>query len=206
MESTLKKPKRNPKKTTLYKENFVKPLYHGLEIALDDFLEWKPEIIDNWKNEWKNNKIESIKQRMDKKHWYIQKIIERAFIKTRYFQEGNDLLSEAKIILEDTNTVRIPDLAYFTNQQIIDGKNGLNPVPAFIIEIVSTFDQLNSYEQKLREYFQCGVQCVWLIFPIYKEVKVYTSIRNCMICLENDLCSASPALHEFELICDKIFE
>jgi Uma2 family endonuclease len=204
MEATLEK--RKTAKTTLQKEKYVKPLYHGLEMSIEDFLDWKPEIVDNWKNELINSKIVSSEEKMKQSEAFILKNINRVFCNTIYWKNGGELFSELKFKINSLETVRIPDLCFMNSEEILKAKIKTNIIPSFIIEIVSTFDQSNGYEQKLREYFQCGVQCVWLIFPIYKEVKVYTSIRNCTICLENDICSAAPALPEFELICDKIFE
>jgi hypothetical protein len=49
------------------------------------------------------------------------------------------------------------------------------------------------------------LKIVWLIFPEEKEVHVYTSRREVKICIENDICSASPILPEFEIGVDKLF-
>ncbi len=206
MEATISKTKRKILKPKLLKEKYIKPLYHGLEMSMDDFLEWQPAIVDHWKNELQNNKVLSTEEKMKQSEAYILKNISRAFTNTLYWKKGGDLFSELNFKIESIETIRIPDLCYLNHDEILNARNKKNIIPTFIIEVVSTYDNSNGYEQKLREYFECGVQCVWLIYPIYKEVKVYTSIRNCMICLENDICSAAPALPEFEIVCDKIFE
>ncbi|MFN0050090.1 MAG: Uma2 family endonuclease [Cytophagales bacterium] len=188
------------------KEKFVKPLYSGLEMDLEEYQVWKPDIIDSWKYELIDGKLEANEEKMKQKEAFILKNITRNFSKTIYWQNGGELFSEMRFKSNISNTVRIPDLCFLSESQIIDAKNEINIVPSFIIEIVSTFDQTNGYEQKLREYFQNGVQCLWLIYPIFKEVKVYTSIRDIKICLEQDICSASPALPDFELVTEQIFE
>ena len=69
----------------------------------------------------------------------------------------------------------------------------------FAIEIISLHDKINEFETKLKEYFANGVQVVWQIIPLSETVKVYTSVKNVQICQGNDVCSAAPALPNFQM-------
>jgi Uma2 family endonuclease len=78
-------------------------------------------------------------------------------------------------------------------------------IPEFVIEIISVNDTVGEVEAKLNEYFKAGVRVVWLIFIEEQAIEIYTSRRNVTICLENDICSASPVLPDFEISVADIF-
>ncbi len=69
-----------------------------------------------------------------------------------------------------------------------------------MIEILSESDNINKVEEKVTEYFKAGVKVIWHIFPDLKMVYVYTSRRNVKVCLEDDICSTSPVLPDFEIV------
>lgn len=78
-------------------------------------------------------------------------------------------------------------------------------VCSFVAEVISKNDQINEVEEKLQEYFDNGVQVVWVIFPKLKQVKVYHSIRDITVCFGDDVCSAAPVLPDFQITVNEIF-
>ena len=102
--------------------------------------------------------------------------------------------------------LRRPDIAYLTKNQVQLGKNGEDVIPEFIIEIISGTDNINKVEEKITEYFKSGVKVVWNIMPEQQLVYVYTSRKSVKICNENDICSASPVLKDFEISVNSIFQ
>lgn len=101
--------------------------------------------------------------------------------------------------------MRRPDIAYFTKEQIQQGRNGEDVIPAFVVEILSETDQAYRIEEKLTEYFRAGIQVVWNIFPEQQVVYMYTSRKNVTICLEDDICSAAPVLPDFSISVNTLF-
>jgi Uma2 family endonuclease len=97
-------------------------------------------------------------------------------------------------------------MAVFTKAQIEQAREGELPVPIFVIELVSMSDKFDYYDTKLEEYFSVGVQTVWLISPAQKKVRVFTSPKEVKICTDNDLCSAAPALPDFTITPNQLFE
>jgi len=65
--------------------------------------------------------------------------------------------------------------------------------------VVSSNDQINDIKLKLKEYFKHGVRVVWLIMPEQDMVEVCTSVKDVIICLDDDHCSAKPVLDDFEI-------
>jgi Uma2 family endonuclease len=57
-----------------------------------------------------------------------------------------------------------------------------------------------------KEYFDEGVKVVWQILPYRKIVKVYTSPRQMIVCEAEDMCSATPAVPDFQMTVNQIFQ
>ncbi len=178
------------------------PKYDGLKMSLHDFLDWEREP-DGWKYEWNNGIIEINEESMKSTERMMVFKIMRAFSKTNASQKDDALLPETDCVLLNEQ-VRRPDLAYFTQVQMVESLQGFQPVPAFVIELISPNDKAYKLEQKLDEYFAAGVACVWYIYPNLKQVNVYTSRTAVKICLDKTPCSAAPAL-DFTMTPNEIF-
>jgi Uma2 family endonuclease len=141
---------------------------------------------------------------MKQQQWYVYKILNSLFITKGYHQLGT-LMAEPDVMFTGIQ-MRRPDIAYLTKVQIRQGRiNQEYVIPEFVIEIISVNDTVGEVEAKLNEYFKAGVRVVWLIFIEEQAIEIYTSRRNVTICLENDICSASPVLPDFEISVADIF-
>lgn len=98
-------------------------------------------------------------------------------------------------------------VAYLTSTQIARTAYGENQVPQFIIEVVSSNDQMNTVADKMGNYRDAGVKVVWLILPNRREVQVFSGekLNRMTVCSDNDLCSAAPALPAFEMTANDVF-
>lgn len=163
---------------------------------------WEPN--DGYKYEW--NKGESIQfVGLKQRHLLIIRTLSRLFTATDAFRHGGALISGQNVMLSD-NQLRRPDFAFFKNEQINNSLSSQDePIPVFIIEVASSPDNAIKVEDKLIEYFKCGVQVVWHVFPENRVVYVYTSRKNVKICTEDDLCSAHPVLPDFKVSVNNLF-
>jgi Uma2 family endonuclease len=50
------------------------------------------------------------------------------------------------------------------------------------------------------------VQAIWWVYPLYKEVYVYTSPKTVIICTDDDVLSAAPALPELTMTVAELFK
>ena len=145
---------------------------------------------------------------MKKKQYYVYTILNKLFVKKGYTEIGT-FMAEPDVMLNGTPPAAIqmikPHIAYFTDEQIQDGRAGIDVIPEFVIEVISETDLIYKVEAKLTEYFKAGVQVVWNIMPEDQVVYVYTSRKNIKVCTEDDICSASPVLPEFEISVNQIF-
>jgi Uma2 family endonuclease len=80
----------------------------------------------------------------------------------------------------DKNLQRRPDIAVVTyrrwpRNQKVPQTNAWDVVPDLAVEVVSPSNTANEIMAKIREYFQAGVRCVWVIYPVEELVYVYQS-------------------------------
>lgn len=169
--------------------------------TLKGFLKWKPE--DRYKYEWNKGKIEKT-YNMKQLEFLILRTLSNLFLRTSFHKRGDCLVPEGDV-LTSPNQLRRPDLAYYTNEQIIRAAQGHNQIPAFIIEIVSPNDNQIQLAAKVQEYFEAGVGVVWLVMPSIKQVHVYKSLKQMEVCINNDVCSASPVLADYQIAVDELF-
>ncbi|MFN4146630.1 MAG: Uma2 family endonuclease [Runella sp.] len=162
--------------------------------TLEEFINWSSN--DGFKYEWNDGQIIKF-EGMKNKHLYLISILYDFFDKTKAKVQRGKLLCEQDIQLSGIQ-LRRPDLAYFSWEQILKSKEE-EQIPQFVIEVISTNDQIIEVKHKLIEYFKNGIKVVWLIYPDEKMVEVYTSIKNITVCTDDDVCSAHPVLDDFEV-------
>jgi len=180
----------------------LKPKYHGKKMSLEEFLDFRPE--DGFKYEWNNGFLEA-RDMIPLSELYIVNNLLRAFQNTSAFKEGGMLFPETVCPISE-GKYRVPDISFLTKAQINEGREGKSPIASLIIELVSENDTINYYNRKLEEYFGAGVKCVWLIFPDSRKVWVFSSPKDVKICTGDDSCSASPAITDFQLSVNQIFQ
>lgn len=171
--------------------------------TLEKFLKWMPE--DGFKYEWNNGTIEKSPKMITQATFFIFKNLNRKFVKTAMFADGGEMIAEAQT-MTSISQLRIPDLAFFTSKQIKLAASGDLQTPDFAIELVSENDKHRKILEKLDEYFNAGIQVVWLISPELRTVYVYRSPVDVEVCRGKKICSAAPALPDFEISVDDIFQ
>ena len=162
--------------------------------TLEEFLTW--ESNDGVKYEWNDGELIKFTG-MRKEQLYIYDVLLDLFLQKSCHKAGT-LVAQQDVMLNGIQ-MRRPDVAYFTKQQVVATRNGKDEIPEFVIEIISSNDQIYQVEKKIIEYFKAGVKVVWNILSEEKVVYDYTSRQNVKICIENDICSAAPVLPDFEL-------
>lgn len=175
---------------------------HQVPQTMEEFMAWEPN--DGYKYEWNDGELIRFES-MKKKHLFLIRTLNRLFASTKAYQRGGELIMEQDVMLTGIQ-MRRPDLAYFSGDQI-DGSATLDqePIPVFVIEIISPTDDAIKVEEKVAEYFQTTVQVVWHIYPVNRVVYIYTSRKNVRICTDQDICSAQPALPDFKISADDLF-
>ena len=174
-----------------------------LPTTLVEFEQWEPN--DGFKYEWNDGELIKF-EKMKRKHLRLLDFLSRLFVKTKAFSEGANLFQAQDVMLTGIQ-LRRPDLAYFTAEQIenSDRENSDEPIPEFVIELISTHDQILAVKEKIGEYFKHGVKVVWLVYPDNQLVEVYTSFKEITVCTDNDICSAKPVVEDFAITVNDLF-
>jgi Uma2 family endonuclease len=100
---------------------------------------------------------------------------------------------------------RSPDLACW-NQLTPEEQEEFPPLcSAFVIELRSQYDALESLQKKMQEYLENEASLGWLIDPLEKKVYIYRP-HAAVVCLENpQTISGEPELPGFTLDLQRIW-
>jgi Uma2 family endonuclease len=105
--------------------------------------------------------------------------------------------------------VRIPDVSFVSWDRIPGEKFPDNPIarliPNLLVEVLSKSNTKREMERKLREYFQAGVQLVWLIDPRTRTAQTYASPHQMKRIDKDGTLDGGAVLPGFKLSLRKLF-
>ena len=78
-------------------------------------------------------------------------------------------------------------------------------MPQFVIEIISTTDQMNLVHEKMEDYRSVGILVIWHVFPKLRTVHEYRG-KHMTILTGDDVCSAEPVIPGFKITVSEIFQ
>jgi Uma2 family endonuclease len=110
-----------------------------------------------------------------------------------------------------TGRKRRPDVAFVSferwpQHRRIPRTDAWEVVPNLAVEVVSRTDSVDSLIDKVAEYFQAGVERVWVVLPSQEQVYIYDSPTSVRILTRTDELSAEPILPNFRLPLVELFE
>jgi Uma2 family endonuclease len=83
------------------------------------------------------------------------------------------------VIRLEPEEIRVPDVAFMSKQRFAGRKLETSAFRELgcdlVVEVISRSNTRREMERKLSDYFAAGVQAVWLVHPINREVVVYSS-------------------------------
>jgi Uma2 family endonuclease len=106
---------------------------------------------------------------------------------------------------------RRPDAAFVSfdrwpQQRRIPRTEAWEVVPNLAVEVVSPSDTIEHVMEKVAEYFQVGVECVWVILPSQEHIYVYESPTSVHILSRQDILHGEPVLPQFQLLVAELFD
>ncbi len=160
---------------------------------------------DLFKYEWVNGLIEKTPRSMDQKQQYLYINLFKFLTELNLAGKASGhLLPEVDTFFLD-KAHRRPDMAYFSDEQCKLMAEEVNQVPKFVVEVISTNDQINRVHKKMKNYRDAEVTVVWHIFPLLEEIHVYNGLTM-NVCSGEMLCSAEPVIPHFKLSVNQIFK
>jgi len=113
------------------------------------------------------------------------------------------------LLNEETKLQRRPDIAFVSYsrwpEDTVDSSAAWNVVPDLAIEVVSPTNSFNEVERKIADYFDSGVQLVWIIEPEIGLVSVFDSPDGSRRLKRTDTLDGGRVLSGFELQLETLF-
>jgi Uma2 family endonuclease len=165
--------------------------------------------FEKWANRQESG-YEYANQKVRKKEMIKNYEITLIYWLTTFFQNTEAYLKKGLLLSEvgvklPTGNFRVPDLAYFTKEQSFLAGRGEYPIPSLAIEFLSDSESYDDVEDKINDYFRAGVQVVWYLNPKKQTIHLYSSAKEVKILSGDDVCSASPAIPDFQFMVKEVF-
>jgi len=124
---------------------------------------------------------------------------------------GTCVMEMLFILDAERNLRRRPDVAFVSADRWpldreIPTTGDWDIVPDLAVEVISPNDLFKDVLEKLREYFQYGVQLVWAVVPEAQQVYVYDSPTQVRILTVRDTLTGSKILPDFHLPLASLFQ
>jgi Uma2 family endonuclease len=163
------------------------------------------EREDQFKYEWVKGTVVKTPRTMDKTQLYILANLMRYM---RHLQFNNpeidgELIAEGDTFFDGSH--RRPDIAYYTHDLLTAARYNEDVHPDFVIEVISTNDQVNRLVEKMKDYRAAKVKVIWHVFPEHQQIHVYRG-KNMTVCEGDDLCSAEPVIEGFLITVNDVFK
>lgn len=106
------------------------------------------------------------------------------------------------------DTVRGADVLFISHERYAqqEGSGFLDVAPELVVEILSPNDRWSDVMEKLREYFDTGVQLVWVADPQSRSVFAYRSLTDVREFTEKDKLPGDDVLPGFSVNVSQLFE
>lgn len=106
------------------------------------------------------------------------------------------------------DTVRGADVAFISNERLaqVKSQSFLDVAPELIVEVLSPDDRWNDVTEKLSEYFDIGVNVVWIAEPKHRRVHIYRSLTDISIVGPDDELTEADVLPGFKVLVSTLFE
>jgi Uma2 family endonuclease len=105
--------------------------------------------------------------------------------------------------------VRIPDVAFISWSRLPGGAVPDNPIPRLApdlaVEVLSRTNTAAEMLAKRHEYFEAGVDMVWIVDPERRRITVYTAPESGASYDVGDTLDGAPVLPGFSLDIDRLF-
>jgi Uma2 family endonuclease len=108
------------------------------------------------------------------------------------------------------DTLRMPDISFYKWERYPEGKRPSLPImniaPNLTVEVLSPGNTRKEMAQKQKEYFEAGVELMWIVDIEKRTVLIYTSLGDQGLLLqESDTLTGSDVLPGFSITLQELF-
>jgi len=105
--------------------------------------------------------------------------------------------------------VRIPDVSFISWDRLPGRKIPRTAVahlaPDLAVEVISKGNTRQEMDRKLADYFTAGVRQVWYIYPVSREVRIYTAPDRSTVLPQDQTLDGGEVLPGFRLVLAEFF-
>jgi Uma2 family endonuclease len=111
----------------------------------------------------------------------------------------------------EKSSSRRPDVAFVASDRwqvkavLTDDPPEWTVAPNLAVEVISPTNTADEVLEKVREYFEVGVQLVWVVYPRQRMIYVYESFPQPRVLKEGDELDGGQVLPEFRLSLAALF-
>lgn len=130
-----------------------------------------------------------------------------AFVEERKL--GDVMVGEVGIYTErNPDSVRAADVLFISQERRkhVESTSFLDVAPELIVEIMSPENTWEEMRRKIEEYFEIGVETVWVVEPANRAVQVYGGIDDVETLTEADVLEGDGLLDGLTIPLASIFE
>jgi Uma2 family endonuclease len=112
------------------------------------------------------------------------------------------------LLSRDPDTVRAPDIAFVSNEQLArcGMPEGYFPeAPTLAAEVVSPGDTAEEVDSKIRCWLAAGTKLAWVVYPGGRTVTVYRSLDEIHVLTEKDKLTGNSVVPGFECAVADLF-
>jgi Uma2 family endonuclease len=112
---------------------------------------------------------------------------------------------------KSTGRKRRPDLAFvafgrWPRERKVPVPEGWEVVPNLAVEVVSPTNPADEVIDKVSEYFTAGVERVWVIYPLQRQVYAYKSPTDITVLAGNDELTDASLFPGFRVTLGELFD
>lgn len=171
--------------------------------TVDEFEAWQQQEAPEGNFEFVRGQVIPKPGVRQKDIWLVAFLLRR-FVKTQAFALDHSMMPEVDSYVDDVRK-RIPDLTYFTADQLVQMRRGIRVKTLFAIEILSDSESHEDVLDKIQDYFDGGAQLVWYIAPKRQKIYVYTSPDESEAFKGQQVISAAPVIPDFSFTVADLF-
>ncbi len=150
---------------------------------------------------------------VEKPMGYLESFLAGALIQAlRNFLDRHDLgivAGESGMLRLGRGLVRIPDVSFVSWSKLPGKMIPREPIPNLVsdlaVEVLSSTNTSREMARKLDEYFDAGVQLVWLVDPVRRTVRVFESPTESVVLGVRGSLTGGRVLPGFRLPLRKLF-
>jgi Uma2 family endonuclease len=124
-------------------------------------------------------------------------------------EAGEVMVGEVGIYTErNPDSVRAADVLFISQDRLdrASTEGFLDVPPELVVEILSPENKWEEMRRKLKEYFDVGVDTVWLVEPSNRAVQVYRGIDDVRTLEEGDVLTGDGPLDGFSVEVADLFD